>query len=111
MPYVRRNAAGQITSLEASNVEGADFVDADDARLQAFISGQAKPEDLQQLLRNSDQEFVRVSEDLIHLLVEKQVILFTDLPTAVQNKLLAREQYRNLLSGALPNPLGEDDTL
>jgi len=60
-------------------------------------------------LKNSDLEIARVTEDLIYLLVQKNVILFTELPEIVQDKLLSREKLRDKLSGAIISPLSDDE--
>ena len=62
-------------------------------------------------LAQSDTELARVTEDLITVLVKKGVILFTDLPEAVQTKLLDREALRNKLEGNNVSFLSEDETL
>jgi len=49
-------------------------------------------------LAASDADIARVTEDLIELLISKNIILFTDLPEAVQRKLLSRELLRQNLS-------------
>jgi hypothetical protein len=52
-------------------------------------------------LSETDADLARVTEDLINLLVQKGVILFTDLPPAAQAKLLARQQTRAALANSL----------
>ncbi len=41
-----------------------------------------------------DAELVRVLEDLIDVLIARQVIRITDLPAEAQNKLFARKNFR-----------------
>lgn len=43
---------------------------------------------------HSDASVVRVLEDLIDLLIAKQIILFTELPQDAQAKLLGRKELR-----------------
>jgi len=62
-------------------------------------------------LAQSDAELARVTEDLITVLVKKGAILFTDLPEAVQAKLLDRESLRSKLEGKNVSFLSEDETL
>ena len=45
-------------------------------------------------LSPSDTETIRVIEDLVDLLIEKKLILLTDLPAAAQKKLSERRQIR-----------------
>lgn len=62
-------------------------------------------------LAESDADLARVTEDLISVLVKKGTILFTDLPEAVQTKLLEREKLRQQLDGVSISFLSDDDTL
>jgi hypothetical protein len=50
-----------------------------------------------QALAKSDIEMIRVIEDLIELLIHKQLINFTDLPDATQQKILKRKKIRDML--------------
>lgn len=45
-------------------------------------------------LEQSDLALVRGLEDLIYVLIQKDVIAFTDLPEPVQQQLLYRERLR-----------------
>ncbi len=45
-------------------------------------------------LSETDADLARVTEDLIDILLKRGVIQFTDLPSAVQAKLLQRRQTR-----------------
>ena len=62
-------------------------------------------------LADSDADLARVTEDLISVLVKKGTILFTDLPEAVQAKLLEREKLRHKLDEANISFLSDDDTI
>tara|TARA_R110001592_G_scaffold363077_1_gene680054 strand:+ start:23144 stop:23371 length:228 start_codon:yes stop_codon:yes gene_type:complete len=62
-------------------------------------------------LAQSDADLARVTEDLITVLVTKGAILFTDLPGAVQAKLLDRESLRSKLEDNKVSFLSEDETL
>ncbi|MCL6268383.1 hypothetical protein M3P05_00270 [Sansalvadorimonas sp. 2012CJ34-2] len=46
-----------------------------------------------------DIQFIRVLDDLIELLIEKQTIQFTEIPEPAQQKLLKRRWYRQQLRG------------
>ncbi|MBU3071698.1 hypothetical protein KOI40_17870 [Aestuariicella sp. G3-2] len=109
MPYAIRNSKGHIIALLNEPAVGADeFVSADHPDVGAFLN---HDEDLDPkfALAESDKEIARVTEDLIHLLVAKNVILFTELPDPVQRKLLNREKLRSSLHGAIDNFLDEDE--
>jgi hypothetical protein len=76
-----------------------------------MIDDQSDKQSIIQALASSDQELARVTEDLIGLLVKKGLILFTDLPAAVQTKLLDREALRSRLHTPSISLLSDDDTL
>lgn len=105
MPYVARNAQGRITAVYDTAREGAgERLDADDPALRAFLGLEAAGGRLQ----SSDLGLVRVIEDLVDLLVDKGVILFTELPAPAQEKLLERGRLRRALGAA---PVVDDDEL
>lgn len=54
-------------------------------------------DDLQKKLTESDKEFIRVLEDLIDTLIERGVILLTDLPAEALEKIQQRKQTRSKL--------------
>ena len=98
MIYVRRNDAGEVVALcrealSAGVVAEGGWVAADDKDpgVLAFCAGLTAGDDE---LSRSDAGFIRVLEDVIDLLIERSVILFTDLPAPAQEKLLARRKAR-----------------
>jgi len=120
MPYLRRNANGHITGLlDQPDQPDAEEVSLADPEVQAFLldsihsssedSDQQTTHDnhlsmlqlLQSLqgrmltLERSDLEFIRVLEDLIDLLVAKDLLLFSELPQAAQGKLIDRRRLRD----------------
>ena len=58
-------------------------------------------------LSATDKDFIRVLEDVVELLIGKGVILFTELPTQAQEKILLRRRLRSETTG-LSNLIGED---
>jgi hypothetical protein len=50
-------------------------------------------------LTQSDIGFIRVREDLVDILVNKNVITFTDLPPKVREKIVNRLDARGRLAG------------
>jgi len=104
MPYVKRDDNGRVVAV--SLVADTDFVEElaeDSAELSAFLS----PASGAGSLDDTDQGFVRVLEDVVELLIDKGVILFTELPQSAQGKILARQQLRSELAGRL-DLIGED---
>lgn len=93
MPYVARDPAGKIIAVSA---EATDFarerLDATAPELEAFLAviHPVPASDLQR----TDQALIRVVEDIVDTLIEKNVIRFSDLPDAAQRKLLQRRSLR-----------------
>jgi hypothetical protein len=52
----------------------------------------------------------RISEDLIDVLIGKNIINFTDFPKPAQDKLMRRRQLRSNLS-TLTSLVGDDDSI
>jgi hypothetical protein len=96
MPYVRRNADGQIDSLHREpSGEVPEFLDDTHPEVQAFLGRAAEdPDDFSRL----DADFVRVIEDVIDTLIVKNIINITDLPSGAQAKLFARKSFRERVS-------------
>ena len=100
-----RPLSPQWQPLDESSPELKQFLGAQQHNLQGQglqkqeQQGQKQQGQEQQALAESDAQLVRVLDDVIELLIEKQVFLFTELPQAAQDKLLKRRWYRQQLSG------------
>lgn len=106
MPYVARNRSGAIIAVfKERNDCAREAVSPEDRELQSFLGQNSlarKARDrvvnhskLQQALRQSDAEFVRVLDDLITVLLNKGIIVFTDLPAEARQKLMIRRRLRD----------------
>jgi len=95
--FIVRDPKGEVASLSAVQVQGAEAASMDDPEVQAF-------------LRNLDIDLVRVLEDVVDLLVGRGVFRFTDLPESAQQKLMFRKNLRSQWQ-AVPNPLGAEEGL
>ena len=99
MPYVKRDSDGKIVAVYQSAGEGAEeLLASDDAGLKAFLTDGDQEADAKREFMESDLGLARVLEDLIDLLIEKGVFMFTDLPPAAQQKLLGRRGLRREFS-------------
>ncbi len=112
MPFVHKDANGKILAVYTEPVEGAVEVEPNDPALKAFIQQNiptdkaGTPEDWMQ----SDLGLARVIEDLIEVLIDKKLIVFTDFPEGAQKKLLDRRGLRkefDLVEGLFGD--GEDE--
>lgn len=95
MPFVTRDELGRIKSVSLEPAADASELPSDSPELMEFMDTLLGPGTLLQ----SDLRLVRVLEDLINLLIDREVILFTDLPPAAQEKLMERRSLRHSLGG------------
>ncbi len=94
MPYVSRNASGQINALHRSAGPGAgEYLQPTDPEVQRFL-GVDEPPRRGSEFAPLDEDFVRVLEDLLDTLISRGVINITDLPAPAQAKLFARKSFR-----------------
>ncbi len=49
----------------------------------------------------TDQDLIRVLEDVVDLLIAKGLILFTELPVDAQQKIMRRQQMRSAMGSTL----------
>ncbi len=95
MPYVRRTPAGQIAALfQAPETDGQEFLPANSPEIMVFLGESSEA----RLFSQSDEDLVRVLEDLIDVLISKNVFRLTDLPAPAQEKLLSRKRLRQQLT-------------
>jgi hypothetical protein len=113
MPYVLRDARGQIDRIHRDAVPGAEFLPPEHPELLQMLGGSAKGASFAHL----DTGLIRVLEDLVDVLVSNNVICITDLPAEAQQKLFARKNFRDrfqrnaLHLGAPETPLGHDSVI
>ena len=95
MIYVARNSSGEICEIHQEATPAArEALPADNPEVLSFIHDHSKRHELAEM----DRDFVRVIEDMVELLIAKDVILFTDLPPKVQEKFLRRREVRQSLN-------------
>jgi len=79
-------------------VEGAVEVESNDPALKAFIQKNIPALGTPDEWAQSDLSLARVIEDLIEVLIDRKVIMFTDFPAGAQEKLRARRGLRKEFS-------------
>ena len=105
MPFVSRDDSGRISAVSLDAEPGFEACERDDPQLVSFLRGlQGSGGGFEQ----SDMRLVRVLEDLIDLLIARDVVRFTDFPDAAQEKLLERRSMRHVI-GALHLLDGSDE--
>jgi hypothetical protein len=97
MPYVARDTDGRIVAVATQATASAtEAIDSAAPELQTFLA-QIAPERANDLAR-TDLGLIRVVEDLIETLMDKNVLRFTDLPEAAQQKLMQRRSLRKSMN-------------
>lgn len=112
MHYVLRDNKGQIIALSAKpfRVGVEEKLSSNHAEVKEFLE-QGEPNAATKVfLSQSDGDLSRILEDLIDLLIDKNMILFTELPRQAQQKLLYRKRARAALSSEA-SLLDEQETL
>lgn len=108
MPYVIRTPKGDIVSLHREPVPGSEWIDPESAEVRSFVVGDANPDSALDGFRQLDADLVRVIEDLVDVLISRQVIRVTDLPAEAQEKLFARKSFRERLPARALRLFGSD---
>jgi len=93
MAYILKNAQGEVVAVSASENLGADwrFVEDSSKEYMDFLEKSLAKSDP---FRESDIHLARVLEDLITLLIDRNMIRFTDLPAPAQKRLNDRQSLR-----------------
>lgn len=97
--YIERDQYGKICAVYPSarkNIEEKKRLL--DKEVVDFLQQNHDERELERLLSFSDLSTVRVLEDVIDLLIKKNIIKFTDLPEAAQLKICERKRVRQTLS-------------
>lgn len=109
MPYVYRDENGVVQAVYAEPVEGCEEIADDDPALTEFLQRTVSTFVQMDEWMQSDLALARVLEDLIHVLMDKKVILFTDFPEGAQQKLRERQGLRHQVSYVEQLFGGDDD--
>ena len=108
MPYVQRDAGGSLIAVSLAKTHRcSEWLENGDPALQRFATTLGGGVELAQ----ADLEFIRVLEDLMDVLMEKQVLLFTELPSEAQEKLLKRQTLRDRYRHKLSPLIGDHELI
>lgn len=93
MAYILKNTQGIVIAASAEHQPATDWIYVDNTAKEYvdFLEQSLAKADF---FRESDIHLARVLEDLVNLLVEKNIIRFTDLPEAAQHRLNERQSMR-----------------
>jgi len=89
----------------------SEWVELSDPEVTEFVEKSlASKEHVKEILSSTDSDMLRVVEDLIDILLDKQVFTFTELPEVVQNKLITRKKLRKDIN-SLENLIIDDELI
>lgn len=109
MLYVERDKIGNIIALHIKpEVNAREQKAIMDEEILEFLNKSVDTDPWVHLLSLSDIGIIRILEDLINLLIRKNIIMLTDLPEEAQAKIRERQRVRQKIS---PNNLMVDDIL
>ncbi|MGE3769380.1 MAG: hypothetical protein AB7G06_00315 [Bdellovibrionales bacterium] len=98
MPYVLRDANGNINKVSSIAIPGGEGLAADHPDLLKFLNTRGvDPTTVEHAikeLRRTDNEMSRAIEDVITALLKKNLLKMTDLPKAVQDRIALRISLR-----------------
>jgi hypothetical protein len=94
---VVRDENDEILAIYAEPQPGTEPIPIDDPELLAFASGADSEQAMRSYLANSDDDLLRIVEELITVLIDQNVVLLTDFPAGAQRKLLRRQSIREKL--------------
>jgi len=79
MPYITRDSDGRINGLsEEGDASLGEKLELTDPAVQEYLEGARNQ------LSSTDADTIRVIEDLVDVLIQKKLILLTDLPAPAQ---------------------------
>jgi hypothetical protein len=99
MLYVERARDGKITALHSSPRSNAgEQKSIMDEEILDFLHTTVSADSRKLLLALSDMGIIRLLEDLIDLLIQKNIILFTELPEQAQERITERKRLRETMT-------------
>ncbi|MDR3449095.1 MAG: hypothetical protein P4M15_05010 [Alphaproteobacteria bacterium] len=101
MPYIVRDESGKIIKASARTLIGAELLPHNHPDVMAFLRGRGQdPTQIEQALgelRRTDNEMARAVEDVIMVLLKKNIVKMTDLPKPVQDRMAFRVKQRVII--------------
>lgn len=99
MLYVERDGNGKINALHSSPHPNADEQKTImDEEILEFLHTTVSADSRKLLLSLSDMGIIRLLEDLIDLLIQKNIIHFTELPEQAQERITERKRLRETMT-------------
>ena len=109
MLYVERDGEGRIIAMHSTPKPNAsEEKTVVDEEILDFLNKTVSADSRKLLLSLSDMGIIRLLEDLIDLLIQKNVIFYTELPESAQDKIRERKRLRETVN---PQTLTVDDII
>ncbi|MCL9685601.1 hypothetical protein [Legionella maioricensis] len=110
MVYIKRDKDGRICAMYSQETENVtEEIDTDDPEFIDFLMH--CDNNLQLKFLKSDLQLIRVLEDVINILMDKNIITITDFPQPVIDKLLARQAFRKRYTGVAGMEYKDDEEM
>lgn len=97
MPYIQRDEDGKVVALTFTEGASSEFLPVEAPEILQLLAGKNDTSSLEMML--DDLKLIRIIEDLIDILVSKNIIIFSELPLPVQKKILLKKGQRDKLFG------------
>ncbi len=95
MFYAERDKEGRIVAIRKHKESGReDLTPVSEQELQEFLASDHEQGTYEILLEEADKQMIRVLDDLIEVLIRKNIIMLTDLPEEARAKLGTRKDVR-----------------
>jgi len=96
MLYVERNAEGSIIAMHSLPQPNAmEEKSSIDEEILDYLNKTVSADSRKLLLALSDMGIIRLLEDLIDLLIKKNIICYTELPEQTRKKIQERKRLRD----------------
>jgi hypothetical protein len=106
--YIKRDKDGQICAMYSQENSGiTEQIDIDAPEFVDFLT--RCNSELKLKFLQSDLQLIRVLEDVINILMDKNIITITDFPQPVIDKLLARQAFRTRYAGVAGMEYSDDE--
>ena len=101
MPYILRDDQGHIIRVSARSLHGGEVLPHTHPDVVAFLKENGQnPQQVEESLselRKTDAEMSRAVEDVIMVLLKKNILKMSDLPKAVQDRMATRVKLRVMI--------------
>ena len=101
MPYIQRNEKGKVVKVSVRALVGGDLLPHNHPEIIEFLKQRGQnPQHVDAALaelRRTDGEMSRAVEDVILVLLKKNIIKMTDLPKEVQDRMSFRVRQRVMI--------------